>query len=347
MYGWTVQQGVRDIGARTLKASRIVHLMLLLQREGILSARELAEELGVSVRTIHRDIDALAEAGVPVYAERGSRGGIRLVDGYRTRLTGLTPEEAGSLFLAELPGPAGELGLGEVVAVARLKMLAALPDHLHAHADRLRRHFLLDTGTWFKRPDDVPWLTSLAGAVWNQRCVRITYRRWGRSGTIVERTLEPLGLVLQAGTWYLIVLNAAVPRMYRVSSILDLHVLDETFDVPEEFDLEESWRRCSREFEERLYTAQMTVRMSPEGIARRHVFLLPFQVDAIDSQLKDPDPGEWTRLTVPVESMDHAVVDVLKLAPFVEVIAPAELRDRLRETVARLAEMHAPGGEEG
>jgi predicted DNA-binding transcriptional regulator YafY len=324
-----------------LKASRIVHLMLLLQREGMLSAKELADELGVSVRTVHRDIDALAEAGVPVYAERGSRGGIRLVDGYRTRLTGLTPEEAESLFLAGLPGPAGELGLGEIVAVARLKMMAALPDHLQQRADRLRRHFLLDPGTWFKRPDEVPWLTSLAGAVWNQRRIRITYRRWGQ--TIVERMLEPLGLVLKAGTWYLIVLSAGAPRMYRVSKILDLDVLEDTFDVPAEFDLEDSWQRCSREFEERIYTSRMTVRMSEEGIARRHVFLSPFQVDAIDAQLAGAEPGECARLDVPVESMEHALVDVLKLSPHVEVIAPPELRDLVWRTATRMVEMHALG----
>ncbi len=323
-----------------MKSSRLLNLMLLLQNRGRMTAREIAAEFEVSIRTVHRDVDALSQSGVPIYAERGVTGGIRLIDGYRTRLTGLTLDEAESLFLAGLPGPASDLGLGDVVAAAQLKILAALPAHLRERADRLRQRFLLDPGGWFQRPSDLPWLTTLADAVWTQRPIRIVYQRWGKSDNIVTREIDPLGLVLKAGIWYLIVIPDGQPRMYRVSRILDLALCDGFFDLPEDFDLERAWQICSREFEERIYTSNMTVRISEAGLARVQYFLSPFQIDAIRASADLPDDSGWLTVDVPTESVDHALWDVLKMAPYMEVVAPQELRQRVAETAIRLAGMH-------
>jgi len=160
-----------------VRASRLVNLLLLLQSRGGLTASELARELEVSVRTIHRDVEELSAAGVPIFAERGPLGGIRLVDGYRTRLTGMTADEAEALFLSGLPGPAAQLGLGTVVAAAQLKVMAALPPELRSRASRLVQRFHLDAAGWFQASEPVPHLGTLAAAVWESRLVRIVYRR--------------------------------------------------------------------------------------------------------------------------------------------------------------------------
>src|SRR5262249_51059534 len=165
-----------------------------------MSARALAASLDVSVRTVYRDMTALHAAGVPVYAGGGPDGGYELVAGFRTRLTGLTEDEARVLFLTGLPGPAAELGLGALVSATELKLAAAPPPALRESANRLRDRFHLDAPGWYARGDASPHLGHVADALWHQRRIRIAYRRW-KAPTDVRRVLEPLGLVLKAGVW--------------------------------------------------------------------------------------------------------------------------------------------------
>ncbi|WP_431982522.1 helix-turn-helix transcriptional regulator [Streptomyces qinglanensis] len=188
-----------------MRADRLLSLLLLLQNRGRMTAPELATELDVSVRTVYRDIEALSGAGVPVHADRGPAGGFRLLAGYRTRLTGLTGSEAGSLFLSGLPGPVRELGLGAVLATAQLKVRAALPAPLAEHSRLVQDRFHLDAPAWFRDPDPVPFLPTVARAVWEQRELRVRYRRW-RGET--RRALHPLGIVLKGGIWYTVAVTA-------------------------------------------------------------------------------------------------------------------------------------------
>lgn len=311
-------------------------VLLLLQTRGRMTAAQLAAALEVSVRTVYRDIDSLHAAGVPLYGDAGHAGGYRLIDGYRTRLTGLTTDEAEALFLAGAPGPAAELGLGPVLAAAQLKVRAALPAELRAHSERISARFHLDAPGWYANEDDVPHLPAVATAVWNSRVLHVRYRRW-RAPTDVERRLEPYGLVLKAGRWYVIAsAGTGDPRTYRVDQILQLHVGDEQFEPPADFDLAAYWRAYQDDFHGRLHSGDAVVRLAP-GAADR--LPGPALREAAHATAR-PEPDGWTRAVVPIESVDHAHDEFLRLGAGIEVLEPAELRHRIRATVEALAALY-------
>jgi predicted DNA-binding transcriptional regulator YafY len=320
-----------------MRASRLVSLLLLLQTRGRMTAAELARELEVSVRTVHRDVDALAEAGVPIYAERGPHGGVRLVDGYRTRLTGMTGEEAEALFLSGLPGPAAELGLGTVVTAARLKVLAALPPELRARASRLVERFHLDAAGWFQAGEEVPQLPALAECVWETRFAEIDYRR---ADQIVTRRVEPLGLVLKGGVWYLVGRTEEQIRTYRVSRVMRALPTEERFERPPDFDLAAYWAESSAAYEREAPRLELIVRVRQDRTGLLRSFVGRSAMAAAE-QIGEPDADGWIRLKLRVEWPDEAPRNLLGMGPDLEVIEPAGVRERLaelaRETVARYA----------
>ncbi|MEJ2861119.1 helix-turn-helix transcriptional regulator [Actinomycetospora flava] len=329
-----------------MRASRLLSVLLLLQNRGRLTARELADELEVSIRTIYRDMDALSASGVPVYADRGPDGGYSLLEGYRTHLTGMTADEADALALSGMPDAAAELGLGRVLAAAQLKVQAALPGELSDRAGRIAERFHLDAPGWFREADHVPTLTGVADAVWNQRLLRVRYRRWATGGREpeVERELAPLGLVLKAGTWYLVALPGdqadAEPRTYRIARILELETLDVRFDRPEGFDLWKYWHQRTQELTDALYQAEAEVRFSPRALELAPVILRPHTARALAESSWPADDEGWVRAVIPIESLAHARSELLALGAEVEVLGPPALREQMAETARTMASLY-------
>ncbi|MGW9072446.1 helix-turn-helix transcriptional regulator [Streptomyces yangpuensis] len=321
-----------------MRADRLLSLLLLLQNRGRMTAPELAAALEVSVRTVYRDIDALGASGVPVLADRGPAGGYRLADGYRTRLTGLTDTQAGSLFLAGAPGPAQDLGLGADLAAAQLKLQAALPAPLAGRARRIQDRFHLDATAWFRDADPVPHLARIAQAVWDQRVLHAHYRRWRGE---VRRALHPLGLVLKSGIWYLVAgVDDGAVRTYRVARFLAVDTAEEGFERPAGFELATYWQESTSRLGAALHRQTAELRLSPRGRQ-----LLPMQFGAAGTRaLADagpPDADGWVRLSLAVESEAVAVGDLLRLGTEAEVLGPPELRRALAETVTALAGRYA------
>ncbi|QUD87881.1 helix-turn-helix transcriptional regulator [Phenylobacterium montanum] len=323
-----------------MRASRLLSILTTLQAQGHVTAPALAEQCEVSLRTIYRDIDALSAAGVPVYAERGSAGGYRLLDGYRTRLNGLSAQEAAALFLTGLPGPAADLGLGAVMAGAQNKLLAAMPAQLRAGAAQMRARFHLDAPAWFAEAEQPAHLPLVAGAVWDQRRLSMRYQSWRGEKA---RVVEPLGLVLKSGAWYMVGQVDGSARTYRVGRILELQVLDQRFARPEDFDLEQHWRESAQRLEAELHRTEARVRFSPMGVRMQEVFLSPYVRGAIRAE--PPDRDGWVVAVMPVGSIRQAASELLRFGAEVEVLEPEALRSSMASIAGRLAEIYAAGRE--
>src|ERR1700712_985252 len=305
-----------------------------------MTARELADELEVSIRTIYRDMDALTESGVPVYADRGPDGGYSLPEGARPQLTGMPVEEADALARSEMSAPAAELGLSRVLAAAQLKVHAARPTELAERSRRIAERFHLDAPGWLREADHVPTLTGIADAVWNQRVVRVRYRV--RGDEEVEHELAPLGVGLKSGAWFV----GAAPhdggsvRSYRVARVVTLETLDARFERPEGFDLWRYWNEWTSPLTAALYQAEAAVRVSPSGMGLAPVVLRPHTARALREREWPLDDDGWTCAVIPIESVAAARSELLALGAEVEVVSPAVLRDQMRDVAASLASLY-------
>jgi predicted DNA-binding transcriptional regulator YafY len=326
-----------------MRASRLVNLLLLLQTRGRMTAGQLSGELEVSERTIHRDVDALSAAGVPIYAERGPHGGVQLVEGYRTRLTGMTGEEAEALFLSGLPGPAAELGLGTVMTAARLKVLAALPAELHTRASRLVERFHLDASGWFQTGEPVPLLGTLAEAVWESKRVSISYRRGDR---LVDRVIEPLGLVLKGGMWYVIAASDGQLRTYRVSRVAAAEASEERFDRPPNFDLAAYWTESSAAYEREVPRLEVVVRIDPDKMPVLADLAGSYAVRTAE-RLEPPggtDPDGWIHLRLRIDWPHEVPARLAAVGSGLEVVAPEEVRAAISDVARRVLARYALSG---
>ncbi|MEU5837988.1 WYL domain-containing protein [Streptomyces diacarni] len=330
-----------------MRAARLIKMVLLLQARREMTGGELAAELEVSERTVARDVLALSEAGVPVYADRGRAGGYRLVGGYRTRLTGMGRSEAEALFLSGVPSALRDLGLDDAASAARLKVSAALDPALRDVHEGSAQRFHLDAPGWWQAPGTPPLLPALADAVWSDRRAAVRYRRGDERGGEVERELEPYGVVLKAGRWYLaarVPADAALPgreawRVYRVDRFTEVAVRDAHFDRDPGFDLAAFWAERAASFARSLLRSEVTLRLTAAGTRRlRHVT----DRAAADEALAAGASGADGRTTVAlrVESEEVAFGQLAGLGPECEVLAPPSLRARVAEAARRAAALY-------
>ncbi|GAA4485766.1 YafY family protein [Rhodococcus olei] len=309
--------------------------MLRLQGGPGSTAGRLAEQLGVSVRTVYRDVAALQAAGVPVYTESGPGGGIRLLDGWQSKLSGMTEVETSALMLLGIPGLAADLGLGAQTAAAEAKLLGLMPLPLRTGARLWRSRLHVDAPGWFDTADRTPHLAAVARAVLDGRRVRIGYRR-GRG--VVTRTLDPLGLVAKAGVWYLVAVHRGRTLSYRVARVTAATDAGAAADRPADFDLAAWWAASAAEFDRSLLRFPCRVRLSPAAWRA-----LPAVV-GVEAARVTPGPADadgWVRVELRLEAEEVAVHQLTALGAGVEVLAPASLRAGLRAVGDEIARRNA------
>ncbi|MEX2393332.1 MAG: YafY family protein [Actinomycetota bacterium] len=315
-----------------MRADRLMGILLLLQRGKRMTARDLAARLEVSERTIYRDIEALGAAGVPVYAEPGRNGGVRLLDGYRTNLTGLSLSEAELLPLMGLSGVLAAIGVSPDIERTESKVMMALSEDQRSRAEHSRRRIHVDLSRWWEHAEDLPHLATVADATLSSRKLRIHYKR-GEDSSEVKRTLAPYGLVVQGGTWYIVASARAgtEPRIYRVSRLLAAERLDEPIEIPDDFDLATWWAGRKEEFHMTRQGYRVRVRARPRALRNLH-----------EGWLTEPPPDnvEWTETDVSFGTRGMAFSRLLGLGTDVEVLEPMDLRDAITGVVEQLVTLY-------
>ena len=276
--------------------------------------------MGVSRRTILRDVGALSLAGVPIYSEGGHGGGIALDENYRTTLTGLQDREIRTLFVASHAPALDEVGLGEAAKSMLLKLLAALPTSQQPSVEHIRQRILIDSAWWWRDAQPPPFWDQLQQAVYEDRCIQAVYER--HDGETIERTLEPYSLIAKSSVWYLLARHADELHTYRVARFQRITLLDHTLNAARDFDLATYWQTHLQDFKEAISEYRFTLRLQPDRLSFLRQ-LVPGRYRVIDSS----DEEGWLTVQFDLESMDLARMLVLGLGGQAEIVEPPELKD--------------------
>jgi predicted DNA-binding transcriptional regulator YafY len=314
-----------------MRADRLLSILLLLQVHRRITAGELARRLEVSERTIHRDMEALGIAGIPVVAERGIGGGWSLLDEYRTNLTGLNKAEIRALFLAGPTRLLADLGLEKASDAALIKLLAALPSSNRSDAQYIRQRIHIDITGWHRPDESTPFLPTIQEAIWQERRLLMTYARGGGSDP-VERLVDPLGLVAKGSVWYLVAAVDGDTRSYRVSRILGAAVTAEPAVRPDGFDLEAYWQQSAAVFKSSLPQYQAVLRVAPDVLPRLGYAGRFARIEHVDP----PDPDGWSEVRMRFQFEHEACEYILSFGDRIMALEPAGLKEKVVEMAARV-----------
>ncbi|MBI1279711.1 MAG: WYL domain-containing protein [Anaerolineaceae bacterium] len=314
-----------------MRADRLLGVVMLLQTRGKMTTQRLAKELGVSRRTILRDIDALSGAGIPVYSDGGHGGGVALDENYRVTLTGLKEAEIRSLFVANNNQLLKDVGLGAAAESSLLKLAAALPTAHQPSVDYIRQRIYIDPLWWWHDSEPLPFWDELQKAVYEDICIQTKYENY--DGSINERILQPYSLVAKSSSWYLIAKREGELRTYRVSRFQDVKLLDDHFQRGTDFDLPGYWQEHLQEFTEALAEYEFKLRIHESRLSFVR-WLTPGRVQVIEPV----DATGWLTVHLHMASIELAKMLVFGLGKDALVLEPPELSQAVIEAAKAIIE---------
>ncbi|MEU9957393.1 YafY family protein [Streptomyces sp. NPDC050982] len=317
-----------------MKSDRLLSILLLLQTRGRVPARELAERLEVSVRTIYRDVEALSASGVPVYAERGRHGGIELLAGFRTDVTGLTADESRALFVLAAQGAHAALGLDAALGSALRKVMAALPEPYRPAAEVTSRRILVDATRWKGGSQGPADLAALQDAVFADRRLRLRYRHGGDTEPRTY-TVDPYGLVAKAGVWYLVADRRGRPRLFRADRVRTARPTDAPVRRRPGVELADVWEVLRRRVEERPGGIGVTVRVRRD----RFDLFLRLHGGALTEPPEDDGTSPWVTARLGYGVVGEAR-PLLAFGDRLEVLSPPEVREELARAAASVTDLY-------
>ncbi|NGQ94098.1 YafY family transcriptional regulator [Brevibacillus sp. SYP-B805] len=321
-----------------MRADRLISILMILQTEGRITARELARRLEVSERTIYRDIDALSASGIPIYADAGVGGGFSLPPDYRTKLDGLTTPEIHALFLHLTDQPFPQLGIGQSLRTAMLKLLNALPHQHRQDVEWIRNRVYLDTGAWGPHKEQAAFIQEAQQAIWEEKQAVMTYTT--RRGREMVQTIKPYGLVAKAGIWFLVGEAGNRPQAFRLSRIRSFRIMKERFRRPAAFDLPSFWQEWVARMESQRVRYPVVLEIAREGLPLLSQVMGEAVRQQAEQQQTSLRPG-WMRVSLSFESEEVARCLILALGLQAEVIQPTELRQRIRDQAAEVMRLYS------
>ncbi|MEX1020215.1 MAG: YafY family protein [Litorilinea sp.] len=320
-----------------MRADRLLNILLMLQQTPRITAQEVATRLEVSPRTVHRDMEALSMAGIPVYAERGRTGGYALLDSFRADLHYLTRPEIQALFVNNL-GVLRDLGLRQAAASGERKLRHALPPALGQDAERVRRHILVDGAGWRQTAEDHPCLTLVHDALWQGRQIHMTYTR--ADGSRRRRTVHPWGLVAKGRLWYLVAGVEDAPRTYRVGRIEDAEIAAEPAHIPADFDLASFWGESASQFVANLPRYPVAIWASPAGVQQLPRAGWYLQIEGYGETRADG----WQQMQLVFHTAETAISCLVGFGDQIEVIEPAAVHSGIIELARRVLQRDQHSG---